>query len=104
MNKEKLEACTKKVLADMARKRGIAGWRSMRKDQLIKALSAAPKQPAPQKRLSRMQKGARIETQRAAARNTSQTASAEEQVERSKYETGVATKDLSAKVPKDLPG
>jgi hypothetical protein len=104
MNKEKLEACTKKVLADMACKRGIAGWRSMRKDQLIKALSAAPKQPAPQKRLSRIQKAARIETQRAAARNTSQTASAEEQVERSKYETGVATKDLSAKVPKDLPG
>jgi hypothetical protein len=42
--------------------------------------------------------------QTAAARDTSVAASAEEQVERSKYEVGVATKDLSAKVPKDLPG
>src|SRR5439155_8534896 len=30
--------------------------------------------------------------------------SAEEQVERSKYDVGVPTKDLSAKVPRDLPG
>jgi hypothetical protein len=49
-------------------------------------------------------KAARPQPQRAAARNTSSTQTAEEQVERSKYEVGVPTKDLSAKVPKDLPG
>jgi hypothetical protein len=38
----------------------------------------------------------------AAARNTNGT-STEEQIERSKYDVGVPTKDLSAKVPKDLP-
>jgi len=41
--------------------------------------------------------------QTAAARDTSAAASAEEEVERSKYEMGIATKDLSARVPKDLP-
>ena len=38
----------------------------------------------------------------AAARNTGGSP-LEEQVERSKYDVGVPTKDLSAKVPKDLP-
>jgi hypothetical protein len=47
-------------------------------------------------------KSARPQPQQAAARNTS-AVSAEEQVERSKYDTGVPTKDLSAKVPKHLP-
>ncbi|HEV3262337.1 MAG TPA: DUF4912 domain-containing protein, partial [Gemmataceae bacterium] len=41
--------------------------------------------------------------QRAAARNTSGSSSAEEQVESAKFDVGVPTKDLSAKVPKDLP-
>src|SRR5207244_8344142 len=44
--------------------------------------------------------------QRAAARDTSSGSggiSAEEQVERSKYDVGVPTKDLSAKLPKTLP-
>src|SRR5581483_989584 len=41
--------------------------------------------------------------QRAAARDTSATATPEEQVESSKFDVGVPTKDLSAKVPKDLP-
>jgi hypothetical protein len=42
--------------------------------------------------------------QLSAAHKTNGTITAEEQVERSKYDVGVATKDLSAKVPKDLPG
>jgi uncharacterized protein len=41
--------------------------------------------------------------QAAAARDTSNTASGEEQVESSKYNVGIPTRDLSAKVPKDLP-
>jgi hypothetical protein len=41
--------------------------------------------------------------QRGAARDTNGTSN-EEVVERSKFDVGVPTKDLSAKVPKDLPG
>ncbi len=41
----------------------------------------------------------------AAARNTKNgSVSAEEEVERSKFDVGVATKDLSARLPRDLPG
>ena len=37
-------------------------------------------------------------------RSPNGSASAEEQIERSKFDVGVPTKDLSVKVPKDLPG
>ena len=94
MIRKQLQAISKKELADMARKRGISGWHGMLKDQLVDALlneSAHAKQkPSPR-------------PQMAAARNTSASPSAEEQVERSKFDVGVPTRDLSAKVPKDLP-
>jgi hypothetical protein len=86
-------ASSKKALADLARKKGIAGWHGMRKDELIDALVAAAKR----------KKAARLRHQAAAARNTSNGTSVEEQVERSKFDVGVPTKDLSAKVPRDLP-
>jgi len=95
MTREQLQACTKKVLADMARTRGIDGWHAMRKEELVEALAAPTRRPR--------SKTAQPQPQTAAARNTSATSSTEEQVERSKYEVGVSTKDLSAKVPKDLP-
>jgi hypothetical protein len=41
--------------------------------------------------------------QRAAARDTSAVTAAEEQVERAKFDIGVATKDLSTRLPKSLP-
>jgi hypothetical protein len=81
----------------MARAAGITGWHGMRKDELVAALSALPqiskgkaKPPA-----SRLQK--------AAARNTSGSTSAEEEIESSKYDVGVPTRDLSARIPRDLP-
>jgi hypothetical protein len=99
MTDKQLQGYSKKVLAEMARKRGIAGWHGMRKEDLVAALAGPhrrpqgkPAHPAP-----------RTRTQPAAARNTSSGASAEEEVERSKYDVGVPTRDLSAKVPKDLP-
>src|SRR5438067_11322000 len=94
MDLAKLMAHTKKQLAEMARKRGISGWHAMRKDDLVEALSDTPARP---------KKGLRHQHQRAAARNTSNGSTAEEQVERSKYDVGVPTRDLSAKVPRDLP-
>jgi hypothetical protein len=95
MNTDQLRTCTKKTLADMAKQKGIAGWHAMRKDELITALSRpAGKSARP---------AVRPQPQAAAARNTGGAASSEEQVERSKYDVGVPTKDLSAKVPKHLP-
>ncbi|HZT82869.1 MAG TPA: DUF4912 domain-containing protein [Gemmataceae bacterium] len=93
MTSDKLQACTKKELTDLARKKGIPNWHGMRKQELVDALAEAA---------SRRKKAvARPHPQRAAARDTSTTA--EEQVERSKYDVGVPTRDLSAKIPKDLP-
>ena len=97
MSREQLQGRSKKELAEMARKKGIAGWQAMHKEDLIAALSkpAHPRQRKPARR--------RHATQRAAARNTSNSPTAEEHVESTKYDVGVPTKDLSAKVPKDLP-
>lgn len=111
MSNEKLQALGKQELADLARHKGIAGWHAMSRGELIRVLSK--KRPA-RKAVSRVAKPllkakstkkatARVRPQMAAARNTNGTASQEEQIERSKFDVGVPTKDLSAKVPKDLP-
>jgi len=97
MTRDQLRARTKRELADLARKKGVAGWHGMTKGELVQALGRLAKRPA-------KNKPARPRHQVAAARNTSTNGSAEEQVERSKYDVGVPTKDLSARVPKHLPG
>ncbi|MBI3409274.1 MAG: DUF4912 domain-containing protein [Planctomycetes bacterium] len=101
MTKDKLEARTKKDLEEMARRRGIAGSHYMRKEELVVALI---KHSAREKAKPKKKTQARSRPQVAAARNTNGSVSAEEQVESSKYDVGVPTKDLSAKAPKDLPG
>ena len=101
---------TRKDLAEMARKKGVPGWHAMRKAELVSALEvmrATPKwinsRRAPVVgKVQAMTKSTRPPVQTAAARNTSGS-SPEEQVESSKYDVGVPTKDLSAKAPKDLP-
>jgi hypothetical protein len=70
----------------------------MRKEELVEALARAARRARKKATAAKL---ARPRPQTAAARNTS--ATAEEEVERSKYEVGVPTKDLSARVPKDLP-
>jgi len=88
MTRDKLQALPKKELETLARKRGISGWHAMRKPELVDALASANgKKRAPRPR-----------PQPAAARNTS-----EQEVESSKYNVGVPTRDLSAKAAKDLP-
>ena len=42
MTVDTLKDCNKKVLAQMAKDQGIAGWHAMRKDQLIRALALPP--------------------------------------------------------------
>ncbi len=102
MTKQDLEGRSKKVLAEMARKKRVAGWQSMTKAELVSALGKSSRSAKKTKLRAAPRRG-RLQTQVAAARNTSQSATVEEQVECSKYEVGVPTKDLSAKVPKDLP-
>ncbi len=97
MTRDELRGCTKKTLMDLARQQGIPGCHQMRKGELIEALAA--RKPA-----SRLRKATRpAPVQTAAARNTSTAPTAEEEVERSKFDVGVPTKDLSARMPRDLP-
>jgi hypothetical protein len=95
MTRHELEACTRKQLLHLARTEGISGSHGMRKDELVQALLAH------YRRLRRRKAEQAAPVQTAAARDTSTTA--EEEVERAKYETGVPTRDLSAKIPRDLP-
>lgn len=85
---------SRKALRELARRKGITGWREMGKEELLRALAGGS---------GRARKAPRPTAQRGAARNTTANGSAEEQVERSKFDVGVPTKDLSAKAPKDLP-
>jgi hypothetical protein len=110
MSPDKLRGFSKTELAEMARKKGIAGWKGMRKDELISALLATSQTKRKKKKTikvaTRSRRPARVRTtpQVAAARNSNGVASsAEEQVESSKYHIGIPTKDLSAKAPKNLP-
>jgi hypothetical protein len=109
MTSEQLQCRTKKELAEMARKKGVPGWHAMRKEELVAALAApAPRPRAKEKKPVRVAvkpaaRAPRARPQRAAARNTSGSGAGELEVESSKYDVGVPTKDLSAKVPKDLP-
>lgn len=107
MSREKWQALTRKDLLELARKQGVVGCNTMKKDELVAALVKLDKSrskdkpkvktPAPSSSKPRSQ------PQLAAAHLTNGSSSIEEQIERSKYDVGVPTKDLSAKVPKELP-
>src|SRR5439155_10408881 len=67
-------------------------------------LTIAPVRPAAPLKVAPPPAELKARPQRAAARDTSTgPAFAEEEVERSKFEVGVPTKDLSAKAPRSLP-
>jgi len=103
MIRPQLQGCSKKQLVKMARTHGIPGWHGMRKEELVAALKVADRKQRRNAR-DRAARLARPRPQVAAARNTSANGgTGEEVVERSKFDVGVPTSDLSAKVPKDLP-
>src|SRR5262245_42594937 len=112
MTTEQLSGCSKKKLEALARREGIAGWKSMRKEQLIHVLGrlkAKKKPDNPKAVVAKPTDGkavAKPKPQKSAARDTSSSPSSasllEQQVERSKYEVGGA-KDLSVKTAPDLP-
>jgi hypothetical protein len=97
MTREQLQARTKKELAEMARAKGITGWRELRKEDLVRALQKHAKNEA--RRKASADKKLHAPVQKAAARNTT----GEEQVESSKYDVGAPSRDLSARAPRDLP-
>src|SRR5437588_9668157 len=97
MTREQLHTCTKKDLAAMARQQGIAGWHGMSKDELVRALEARAHKAKKSDRASKNPTSARnrapAPVQAAAARNTTGAPTAEEEVETSKYDVGVPTRD-----------
>ncbi len=122
MTRDELLAHTKKELADLARQEGVAGWHGMRKSELVSAIqrkqrrthkknvpvrkTASPpltrkNPPVPlagkKPPITPVRTTAPVQT--AAARNTS----ADETAESSKFDVGTPTRDLSARVPRDLP-
>src|SRR5438552_18139234 len=99
MTKERWQRLNRKELADLARKKGIAGYRSPRKHELIAALAAL----GPTKQTKKRQATPRSRPQIAAAHNNAGRTAAQEPMERRKYDGGAPTRDLSAKAPKHLP-
>ena len=106
MTETQLQARTKKALADMARRKGIAGWQRLDKDQLIQALTVE-KEKRPLKAAPRLDKKettappkSATPLQTAAARKTSATRTA---TRKAMVEAPLPPKDL-ANPRKDLPG
>src|SRR5579862_1921689 len=95
--------CTRKTLAELARKKGVSGWHGMRKEDLVAALEVLRANAKSEKlhpvhaangngktngKVAAKGKARRHPVQTAAARNTS-ASSPEEVVESSKYHAGV---------------
>jgi len=68
MTVETLKDCNKKELARMAKDRGVPGWHAMRKDQLVRALTAATAPPSSSARPSGIKKQLRSEVKAREAR------------------------------------
>lgn len=123
MTRDQLQAMTKKDLAELAKKRGIAGTHDLTKDDLLKAVwkaeqkrqkerdaaktaktpAAAPAVVKPALKIAAGTNGKAgtngthkplSKPQKAAARDTSSGTFIEEAAERSKFDVGVPTKDL----------
>lgn len=104
MSKEKWQALSKTELQDLAQKKGLVITSRMTKDKLIAALERQAKSKAKVKQKTSAPKKTRVRARpQLQAASHGNGVSYEEQVERSKYDMGVPTKDLSAKMTKELP-
>jgi hypothetical protein len=124
MTRDRLQALSRKDLAELARKRGVAGWHELKKEDLVekllklaakdaKAKAGKPVVKESDKSPSKIAKQVSVngthKPQKSAARDTAVGSgsggfsSPEEEVERAKFDVGIPTKDLSAKVPQNLP-
>jgi hypothetical protein len=97
MTRYQLLACNRKQLDELAREKGIVGWRGLRKDDLIAALHKALRNEARRRRAADARhKSRHAPLQRAAARDTSDADAAPIKI-------GVPTRELSPRVPRELP-
>jgi hypothetical protein len=103
MSTEKWQNLGRKELQELAQKKGITGVTRKTKDELIAELAKLAKAKAKARLKIAAKPKPRAKPQRHAAHLTNGTSSVEEQIERSKYDVGTPTKDLSAKIPKELP-
>jgi hypothetical protein len=125
MTRDQLQELSRKDLGELARRAGIDGWHGMRKEDLVDSLvrrrikpaaklaskNGVKAKPAAKPHVSNgvakhAVNGAHTKSQKSAARDIASGSggmSALEQVERAKFDIGIPTKDLSAKVPKTLP-
>jgi len=123
MTRDQLLVLSKKQLSERARKGGVAKWNDLSKEDLIDAIirrsrsgksTKETKATRPAAKQSFVKEQFRPEKseingsqklQKTAARSGSGAGmmSNEERVENAKFDIGVPTKDLSAKVPKHLP-
>ena len=105
MSKEKWQALGKAKLLEMAQKKAIVGASRMTRDQLVAALvrQTKPRANVKKKTPAKPKSKHRAKPLRHAAHLSNGSVSVEEQIERSKYDVGVPTKDLSAKAPRELP-
>src|SRR5437870_4837033 len=98
MTRKKSQVSKKKKSADRSPSNGRGGRKTLGK-KVAKALSDVAVRAKGKASQETPGKAPQPRPQRAAARDTSSAPSAEEQVERSKFDVGVPTRDLSAKVP-----
>jgi len=140
MTRDQLQELSRKELSELARKRGIASWHSLKKEELVEILSPrkankvaksavktngklhgstvppkgaalnSHKSPKTElaENLGKLTVGSLVpKAQKSVARDVGSGSggfsSTEEMVERAKFDVGVPTKDLSAKVPRNLP-
>lgn len=124
MTRDRLQALSRKDLAELARKKGIAGWHELKKEDLVEKLlrlsakeaktkahkpAGKEHEKSPSKLAKHVSANGKHKPQKSAARDTALGSgsggfsSPEEEVERAKFDVGIPTKDLSAKVPQNLP-
>jgi hypothetical protein len=103
MSIEKWQALNRKELQELAARKGITGVARKTKDELVRALARLAKAKAKVKQKTAGKSRPRSIPQRHAAHLSNGAASVEEQIGSSKYSAGTPTRDLSARVPKELP-
>lgn len=103
MSIEKWKSLNRKELEALAQRKGITGVTRKSKDELVAGLVKLAKAKLKAKQTAAPKVKARSKPMRHAAHVKNGSTSVEEQIEKSKYDVGVPTKDLSAKVPRELP-
>ncbi|MSQ94683.1 MAG: DUF4912 domain-containing protein [Gemmataceae bacterium] len=103
MSIEKWKSLNRTDLQELAQKKGVTGVTRKTKNELIHALVKLAKAKAKAREIAQPKTKLRGKPQRHAAHLSNGSTSVEEHIERSKYDVGVPTKDLSGKIAKELP-